>query len=163
MAKTNPIGVRFDDGLLTSLKEDGVANSPQKVLNFLTEFYRKNKERTFDFEKMFAESKLFKTNGEPESVTVTVKPDTHFKFNEPTGVIANQNASATDRGYFDSPPEPPKKTQEDYYYDDLAAAKTPQECEAISKAAKTDPQLSGKGRERVIEASIQRSRQDDMN
>lgn len=33
MAKTNPIGVRFDEGLLNSVKEAGLAKSPQKALN----------------------------------------------------------------------------------------------------------------------------------
>ena len=40
MNKTKPIGVRFDVGLLERLKADGLANTPQKVLNLLTkEFY----------------------------------------------------------------------------------------------------------------------------
>jgi len=37
--KTKPIGVRFDEDLLKVLEKDGVADSPQKALNFLTEFY----------------------------------------------------------------------------------------------------------------------------
>lgn len=41
MAKTNPIGVRFDIQMLEKLKEDGI-NTPQKVLNFLANYYTEN-------------------------------------------------------------------------------------------------------------------------
>lgn len=43
MAKTNPIGVRFDEDMLRVFKEDGIADSPQKSLNFLSAFYLRNK------------------------------------------------------------------------------------------------------------------------
>lgn len=43
MAKTKPIGVRFDQDLLSELKEQGVANTPQKALNYISEFYKKNR------------------------------------------------------------------------------------------------------------------------
>jgi len=33
MAKTNPIGVRFDEELLSKVKEASLATSPQKALN----------------------------------------------------------------------------------------------------------------------------------
>lgn len=33
MAKTKPIGVRFDEDLLNTVKEAGLAKSPQKALN----------------------------------------------------------------------------------------------------------------------------------
>lgn len=58
MAKTNPIGVRFDEDLLKSLKDDNLADSPQKALNYLSEFYRLNREK-IDFKKMFEDSALF--------------------------------------------------------------------------------------------------------
>lgn len=59
MAKTNPIGVRFDKDMLDVFKEDGIADSPQKALNFLTNFYIENKDKP-DFKKLFSGSKLFK-------------------------------------------------------------------------------------------------------
>jgi len=42
MAKTNPIGVRFELELLEELKELG-ADTAQKALNFLAAFYKNNK------------------------------------------------------------------------------------------------------------------------
>lgn len=39
MAKTNPIGVRFDSDLLETLKEAGLINSPQKALNLYERSY----------------------------------------------------------------------------------------------------------------------------
>jgi hypothetical protein len=39
MAKTNPIGVRFDQELLNSVKEAGIADSPQKALNLYERSY----------------------------------------------------------------------------------------------------------------------------
>jgi len=44
MAKTKPIGVRFSDDFLQKLKEDGVADTYQKAVNFLEKLYLKNKE-----------------------------------------------------------------------------------------------------------------------
>lgn len=41
MAKTKPIGVRFDENLLEILKEKKIAETPQKALNFLTDLYKK--------------------------------------------------------------------------------------------------------------------------
>lgn len=43
MAKTKPIGVRFDPFLLLALAQDHGANSPQKALNFLSGFYEQHK------------------------------------------------------------------------------------------------------------------------
>jgi hypothetical protein len=40
MAKTKPIGVRFDEILLNKLKEAGLADSPQKALNLYERAYR---------------------------------------------------------------------------------------------------------------------------
>lgn len=39
MAKTNPIGVRFDEELLNKVKEAALANSPQKALNLYEKSY----------------------------------------------------------------------------------------------------------------------------
>lgn len=41
MAKTKPIGVRFDKDLLDAIKEKGFADSPQKSLNLYEETYKK--------------------------------------------------------------------------------------------------------------------------
>lgn len=59
MAKSKPIGVRFDLDLLQMFKDDKVAETPQAALNYLTEFYRTNRER-IDFKAMFENSSLFK-------------------------------------------------------------------------------------------------------
>lgn len=39
MAKTKPIGVRFDEDLLNSLKDADIVSSPQKALNLYEETY----------------------------------------------------------------------------------------------------------------------------
>ena len=39
MAKTKPIGVRFDEELLTNIKNAGLADSPQKALNLYERSY----------------------------------------------------------------------------------------------------------------------------
>lgn len=67
MAKTKPIGVRFDKDLIEALKDDNIANSPQKVLNFLTEFYRESYKKdklVSELNKSFFNSKLFKNKTE---------------------------------------------------------------------------------------------------
>ena len=43
MAKTKPIGVRFDEDLLSVLKEDEKCETAQQSINFLSNFYRDNK------------------------------------------------------------------------------------------------------------------------
>lgn len=40
MAKTNPIGVRFDLEQLEQLKTDKIANSPQKALNYYESLHK---------------------------------------------------------------------------------------------------------------------------
>lgn len=59
MAKSKPIGVRFDQNMLDVFKEDGIADSPQKALNFLHAFYLKNRNDKTDFTELFSKSKLF--------------------------------------------------------------------------------------------------------
>jgi hypothetical protein len=44
MAKSKPIGVRFDEDMLETLKKEGKADSPQKVLNYLTNLWKNLKE-----------------------------------------------------------------------------------------------------------------------
>ena len=43
MAKTNPIGVRFDEEILELIKKEQKLSSPQKVVNYLMENYGKLK------------------------------------------------------------------------------------------------------------------------
>jgi hypothetical protein len=42
MAKTNPIGVRFDIDILERIKSELALKTPQAVLNWLMEDYAKN-------------------------------------------------------------------------------------------------------------------------
>lgn len=44
MAKGKPIGVRFDEEMLTSLKEHHGIDSPQKAVNFLYNYWRLHKD-----------------------------------------------------------------------------------------------------------------------
>ena len=39
MAKTKPIGVRFDEDILKIMNDEGIASTPQKALNFLTQLF----------------------------------------------------------------------------------------------------------------------------
>lgn len=43
MAKTKPIGVRFDEDLLAELKEYNLVNTPQAVLSFLESYFKMSK------------------------------------------------------------------------------------------------------------------------
>lgn len=85
MAKTNPIGVRFDKDLLNALEEDKIADSPQKALNFLTHFYATHNPDKPDFVKLFKDSRLgkaeeaAKVNLKDLSKTTDVKPVTSPK------------------------------------------------------------------------------------
>lgn len=62
--KTKPIGVRFEQDMLDIFKDEGIADSPQKALNFLADFYKR--ERNKPIEKAFKNSKLFKPKDEPD-------------------------------------------------------------------------------------------------
>lgn len=59
MAKTKQVGVRFDQDMLDVLKEEGIASSPQKALNFLTLFYLEHRNKDSVVE-LFANSSMFK-------------------------------------------------------------------------------------------------------
>lgn len=54
MAKTKPIGVRFDEPLLSKFKEMGIS-SPQRALNFLEQWYINNIEKVVAFNKANSE------------------------------------------------------------------------------------------------------------
>lgn len=41
MAKTNPIGVRFDPEILKELLDRGLAKTPQEAVNFYERSYKK--------------------------------------------------------------------------------------------------------------------------
>ncbi len=82
MAKTSPIGVRFNEDLIKALAEDELADSPQKVLNFLTDFYQKNKTIEIDYKKLFDESRLFMQKASKEK--------------EPAPAIKENNSTETE-------------------------------------------------------------------
>lgn len=52
MAKTNPIGVRFRQDVLDSLKKDNLADSPQKALVHLERFYVTWKDKAAKLDKI---------------------------------------------------------------------------------------------------------------
>ena len=54
MEKTKQIGVRFPKDLLKFMEEDGFANSPQKAIYFLSDFYFKNRANIIAYQKMMA-------------------------------------------------------------------------------------------------------------
>lgn len=58
MAKTKPIGVRFDEDLLIALSEDGIADTAQQALNFLSLFYRDNNPNKINFAEKFKDIQL---------------------------------------------------------------------------------------------------------
>src|SRR6185503_20596849 len=82
MAKTKPIGVKFNEDMLENFKEDKIADSPQKALNFLYQFYIEHKTK-LDYEKLFKESKLF--NKPKTEVTDLAKsaPETNYPIDIP--------------------------------------------------------------------------------
>jgi hypothetical protein len=79
MAKTKPIGVRFSQDMLDIFKEEGIADSPQKALNFLTDFY--NTERNKDLVEKFKNSKLFKPRDTNVQNLTILPPQTNFSIN----------------------------------------------------------------------------------
>lgn len=54
MAKTTPIGVRFDGELLEMLKEREVATSPQTALNYLQQHYQYSTKKIAELEARIA-------------------------------------------------------------------------------------------------------------
>lgn len=48
MAKTKPIGVRFDENFLDQMRSDGVADTYQKAVNFLCQMYTDRKQKDED-------------------------------------------------------------------------------------------------------------------
>ena len=92
MAKSNPIGVRFDLDLLLALSEDKIAETPQKVLNFLTEFYRENRQKD-NLKEVFENSKLFnkKEVAEPQNTLGSEKPKSNISINTIPGYPTDFN------------------------------------------------------------------------
>lgn len=70
MSKTKPIGVRFDEDMLRVFKEDGIADSPQKALNFLSDFYLRNKHHENGGLKV---SELFRNINQDVQVEIPIK------------------------------------------------------------------------------------------
>lgn len=75
MAKTKPIGVRFDKDMLEVMKEDKIAETPQSALNFLSDFWNKKRDKV-NFTELFKESNLFKQSSVKDLTKQTnvVKP-----------------------------------------------------------------------------------------
>ena len=48
MAKTKPIGVRFDDDIIPMMAADGVAKTYQGAVNYFTKEYKKKKENNIE-------------------------------------------------------------------------------------------------------------------
>lgn len=69
MAKSNPIGVRFREDMLEAFKEDKIADSPQKALNFLTQFYLENRPNKPNWVEMFKDIPIIKREGTEKSST----------------------------------------------------------------------------------------------
>jgi len=63
MAKTKPIGVRFDLDMLEMMAEDKIADSPQKALNFLSQFWNERRDK-IKFAEKFAHLTLKKNADE---------------------------------------------------------------------------------------------------
>ena len=87
MAKTKPIGVRFDEDVLSELKEQGKADSPQKALNYLTDFYRQNG-KDKDWMLNFAKQAYADHQNKPDTATLNARsvanhdPDKKTPLNE---------------------------------------------------------------------------------
>lgn len=77
MAKTKPIGVRFDEDLLEVLREDEKCETAQQSLNFLSIFYRNNKKDRIDFIKKEPDLQKRKI----EDITISIK-DKHKLWKE---------------------------------------------------------------------------------
>lgn len=58
MEKTKQIGIRFPKDLLKFMEADGFANSPQKAINFLSDFYFKNRHNIIAYQKMISNTML---------------------------------------------------------------------------------------------------------
>ena len=57
--KSKQVGVRFRLDLLEAMKEDGLATTPQQVLNYLTQFYCENNPASKELLATIDNSKLF--------------------------------------------------------------------------------------------------------
>lgn len=80
MAKGKPIGVRFDVEMLAVLKEDEGIESPQKALNFLSCFWRDNRNGQAELKEALdklaeiTEKQTNKPNPAPETKKTTESP-----------------------------------------------------------------------------------------
>ncbi len=74
MAKSKPIGVRFDLDMLEAMAEDKIADSPQKALNFLSAFWNERRDK-INFSEKFADLNLKKAPiGQGEKVEQNDQP-----------------------------------------------------------------------------------------
>jgi hypothetical protein len=78
MAKTSPIGVRFDKDMLEALKNEHGIDSPQKALNYLFDFWRMNTYKTNTVAEAVREAP-FSVKKEPEIKVVQPTEMTPFE------------------------------------------------------------------------------------
>ncbi len=69
MAKSKPIGVRFDLDMLEAMAEDKIADSPQKALNFLSSFWNERRNK-INFSEKFSDLKLKKLATTPQKEVI---------------------------------------------------------------------------------------------
>lgn len=93
MAKTNPIGVRFNDYVLERFKKMEI-NSPQKALNFMEALFMRT---TDDLGKIVSEGLVNKQKAAQDSLaaskTVENKKDKETNAEEKDGVETAKNAA----------------------------------------------------------------------
>lgn len=87
MAKTQPIGVRFREDIIETLKEQ--ATSPQKVLNFLENFYSQYADKIKEFEGK---------NQKPELPPIN---DFEVKYTEIVSILREIKGTMTEKAPFE--------------------------------------------------------------
>lgn len=68
MAKTKPIGVRFDEEILAEFKKSKIADTAQGVLNFLIGFYKGAKQKV-----ELSPKRTLVVEGKPVEITIQGK------------------------------------------------------------------------------------------
>lgn len=126
MGKTNPIGVRFDKDLLNTLKEEGLADTPQRALNYLTKSYLDRA----DFKKMVSENSISKMLDKYSNIDFTESRDQVGRIPDPPkpkkvkvthGLEPKKTAKNTYTKTINTPPIPTILPGEDPF--DFAARK----------------------------------------
>lgn len=81
MAKTKPIGVRFREDILESLKNDKLADTPQGALVFLETFYLDHKDKIIAFNALRLSSAA-NSKADTKASKEQDKPVNELKMNE---------------------------------------------------------------------------------